>query len=86
MTNVVENLGPGLRQVKQGGGGFFLLYVIIYSKTHVSKPLNYHRTSVVGLIVVKSLVLCLVVYKSLFVFLFFSCDRCIDCPSSICSF
>jgi hypothetical protein len=21
MTNVVENLGPGLRQVKQGGGG-----------------------------------------------------------------
>ena len=66
--------------------GFFLLYVIIYSKTHVSKPLNYHRTSAVGLIVVKSLVLCLVCYKSLFVVLFFSCDRCIDCPSSICSF
>ena len=86
MTNVVENLGPGLRQVKQGGGGFFLLDVIIYWKTHVSKLLNYHRTSVVGLIVVKSLVLCLVVYKSLFVFLFLSCDRCIDCPSSICSF
>jgi hypothetical protein len=42
------NLGPGLRQVKQGGGGFFLLDVIIYWKTHVSKPLYYHRTSVVG--------------------------------------